>query len=65
MIKVAHCPRCGADVHTSPVPAGNHTEHLASRLAPLPRHAAGPVLLHVWCCPVHSWGAVCLPGLDP
>ncbi|XDA69641.1 hypothetical protein R6Z07F_000013 [Ovis aries] len=42
MIKAAHCPRCGADVHTSPVPAGNHTEHLASGLAPLPRHAAGP-----------------------
>ncbi|KAI4549938.1 hypothetical protein MG293_002268 [Ovis ammon polii] len=42
MIKAAHCPRCGADVHTSPVPAGSHTEHLASGLAPLPRHAAGP-----------------------
>lgn len=59
MIKVARRPHCGANVHASPVPEGNRGP------APLPQHAAGPVLLNVWRRPARSWGAVCLPGLDP
>ena len=65
MIKVACRPRCGADVHTSPVPAGNRVEHLTRGPAPLPQHAEGPMLLNVWRRPARSWGAVCLPGLNP